>query len=422
MKKEIIFFLTIALVTFLVFAKSFSTFFAQDDFILIDEFSGQSFIGDLKNVFGKPEVTHWRPMHNIYFDIAGNLFGRNYVLYHLLTFAVHLSVSYLIFKIIREITRNFTLAAVSSFVYAIHPAHFVTLFWISGSATSIGFLFLLISFYFYLKEKFRKTFFFYCFSLLASEAMLAGVGLFVIYDFLFVKGYKIKQSIKTLFFISVFFAVARFIFLTPKSTFSAYQIKISPDIVLSVKYYLFRIAGFAETSGDLFVSILLSCLLFIITVNLFKKFKYQEEKKVIIFSSFIIFLGLFPFIFIPKLLSPHYMNISIFGYAFLVGLALYRLRLSKIVIMLGLFFIINIIDVVKIYKNNWVIQRSNLASQYIRIIESKNLPSGSTIVFNDNDISSSFDAYIALGTGKAINFWFKEKNYKTCFTFREKCE
>lgn len=422
MKKNLLVLVLLTITSSLVFRESFKTFFAQDDFILINEFSQNNLITDIKNTFGPPRVTHWRPIHNLYFLMIGNLFNKNHVAYHFLTFAFHLGVAFLIFKIIREITGNSTMASISSFVYATHSVHFVTLFWISGGATTIGFSFLLTSFYFYLRNSNWQSTVFFVLSVLASEAMLAGLGLFAIYDFVFVKDHKIKSSMKTLFFISVFFAVVRFIFLTPKSTFSAYQIKITPDIFLSIKYYLFRIAGFAEISGDLFVSILLSILLVLIGASLFKKIKYQEEKKVIIFGCLLIILGLFPFIFIPKLLSPHYMNISVFGYALLVGLALSRFRLSKLVIILGLLILISIINVGNTFENNWVIQRSNLAQKYIIEIETANLLENSTIIFNDNPISSSRDAYIALGTGKAIDFWFEGKNYKYCFSAFENCE
>ena len=118
--------------TFIIYRNSFSIFFTQDDFIMIYQFSRNNLTVDIGNAIGFPQVTHWRPLDNLYFLTAGNLLDKNFYAYHFLTFAFHLGVTFLIFKIVKEITMNIKMAFVVSFIYAIHPAHFVTLFWISG--------------------------------------------------------------------------------------------------------------------------------------------------------------------------------------------------------------------------------------------------------------------------------------------------
>ena len=78
MKKEFLVFLILLFFIFFVYQPAFLNFFAQDDFILINQFSQNNIWQDLKNVFGPPQVTHWRPIHNLYFFVAGNLFSENY--------------------------------------------------------------------------------------------------------------------------------------------------------------------------------------------------------------------------------------------------------------------------------------------------------------------------------------------------------
>src|SRR3989344_3083366 len=143
-----------------VFYKSLMVFFVQDDFILINHFSQNSLIIDVKSAIGSPEVTHWRPMHNLYFLIAGNIFYKNYSAYHFFTLLIHAGVAFLIFKIADKITKNLKIAYVSSFIL-------------------------------YLQEKRRASIFSFLLSLLASEAMIAGFGLFVFHHFLF----KEKKSV-----------------------------------------------------------------------------------------------------------------------------------------------------------------------------------------------------------------------------------
>ena len=404
-----------------VFYKSLMVFFVQDDFILINHFSQNSLIIDVKSAIGSPEVTHWRPMHNLYFLIAGNIFYKNYSAYHFFTLLIHAGVAFLIFKIANKITNNLKIAYVSSFIYAIHPAHFVTLFWISGSATSIGFFFLLLSFLLYLQEKKRASIFSFLLSLLASEAMIAGFGLFVIYQFLFRDRKIINLFTGRLLMAATIFALIRLLFLTPKSTYDSYQINIWPQIFTNTKYYLLRVAGFAEVSGDLIVSIALLGLLLFTAINIARGLKYRSDHRVIIFALSLIILGLFPFVLISNL-SPHYMNISVFGLALLISISLSKLRLTNTIAFLLIFLLLSFLNVRKTYQDHWVIKRSDLSEKYIHEIENSNIPEESMIIFNDNYISTSEDAYISLGTGKAIDFWFGGKNYQYCFTAFESCE
>ncbi len=85
--------------------------------------------------------------------------------------------------------------------------------------------------------------------------------------------------------------------------------------------------------------------------------------------------------------------------------------------------LISAINVNGYFENHWVVIKSRIAEAYIKQIENaeEQPTEGSTLVFANNRISSSLDAYLALGGGKAIDFWFKDKNYKYCFQEFEDC-
>ena len=422
MKKEALFVLIIAFASVIVFRQSFSNFFTQDDFILTAEFSQNNLVQDIDNVFGPPRVTHWRPLHNLYFLITGNIFGRNYFGYHLLSFVLHLLTAFLIYKVTFKIIGDLRSSVVASFIYAVHPAHFVSLFWISGGATTIGLLLLLLSIYFYIYEKRFICVIFYICALLASESMIVGLLIFLAYEFLLKRKKSDWHLIKIILALSLLFLTVRLSFLTPQSTYGAYKIELSWKVFASLKFYILRILGFSETGGDLLVSIALLGWLFFVGVLLLKTFWTEKNLGILQFYLSIIILGFFPFILIPNLLSAHYMSVSIFGFASIVGIVLSKVKMPLILTVISVFFLVAVINVNKIYNNNWVVERANIAKKYIQSIASSNIVEGSTIVFNDNYISTSYDAYIALGTGKAIDFWFEGKNYQYCFTVFESCE
>ena len=377
---------------------------------------------DIKNVFGLPQVTHWRPIHNLFFLIAGNIFDKNYVGYHLLTFLFQIGSGFLIYKVVRMLTRDHKSGLIAGLIYTIHPAHFISLFWISGSATVIGFFFLVTSFYCYFVDRKIASLILYVISLLASEAMVVGLAIFTSYEFLFKKEKTDKFLLTITGIMSVIFLIIRFVFFTPKVTIDVYQLELSAKVLNAIKYYLLRTAGFAEASGDKIVSLILFGWLTLIILLLFKSLNKKQNINLLIFSIVTIIAGFSPFILIPSHLSPHYMNVSIFGFAIIIGLALKQLRPVTSFVFLLIFLGISIYNINLTKSNNWVFKRADLAKAYVEQIEKENSLPESKLVFADNKMSTSQEAYIALGTGEAIKFWFKDKNYRMCFTFFENCD
>jgi hypothetical protein len=68
-----------------------------------------------------------------------------------------------------------------------------------------------------------------------------------------------------------------------------------------------------------------------------------------------------------------------------------------------------------------VTKRASLAKAYIEQIEKDNPPAGTTLTFADDQRSTSKEAYISLGMGQALSFWFRDKDYKYCFVGLEEC-
>ena len=422
MKKDALLFLIIAFASVIVFRQSFSNFFTQDDFILIPEFSQNNLMRDVVNAFAAPRVAHWRPLHNLYYLTGGNIFKNNYFSYHMMMYLIHLLTAFFVYKIVLKVTRNFRSSAAASFIYAVHPAHFVSLFWISGGVTMSGLFFLLLSLNFYFSRKILISLFLFICALLASESTIVGLFIFLLYELLLKQKKSGKKFIIILMAISMLFLIIRFLFLTPSTTYDVYKIELSSKIFNSFRFYLLRIFGFSESGGDFLVSLALLCWFVVIGALFLRNTRREKNANIFLFFLSIVFLGFFPFILIPSLLSAHYMALSVFGFASIMGIILSRFKLPLMLTIVSVFFLISIINVNIISNNSWVVKRAHIAKKHIQSIASSNIAEGSTIVFNDNYISTSYDAYISLGTGKAIDFWFKDKNYKYCFSAFENCQ
>jgi len=419
--RNIFVFSLLFIIGFAFFYKSLDIFFVQDDFILISHFSKNSLWYDLKNVFSYPSVTHWRPIHNLYFLISGNLFGRFYPGYHAFTLMIHIASSFMIFKVLRLLIKNTNTALLGAIIYAVHPSHFVSIFWISGSATTIGFLFLISSFYLYLKNKKSWALVLFVLSFLASEAMVAGAGIFISYEILVKRKKMDGMFLLKLIIISLGFLLLRFLFLTQDTTFKAYPFEITQGTITASRYYLLRTLGFAETSKDTITSIILIFWIAAITFATFRILR-RDYQRLILFFIISVLIGLFPFILIPSHLSPHYLNISIWAFTSAISLGFLYLKPPLRLIFVLTFAFASILNIQLTYQNNWVVKRSKISRQYIEKFKTENPPAGTLLVFDDSTISTSSEAYFALGTGEAIDFWFGGKNYKTCFSAFENCQ
>lgn len=422
MKKDLTVIAILSLATLIVYRLSFFNFFAQDDFILINQFSQNNLFVDIQKSLGRPEVTHWRPFHNLYFLISGNLFGTNYIFYHLLTFIILILTGFFLYKTTFLFSKEKSLSLLSSLLYVAHPAHFVSLFWISGGATVIGSFFLIASFYNLLNQRRKISLILYICALLASEAMIVGLPILIAYEIVEKEKNLINATYKNLvpICLSFLFLFVRFFLFTSKTTFDTYKLELNLKSLSAVKYYILRTVGLEESS-TLIIKILLLIWLVPLVIILAKKLLEKGFEKKFLFFSFVTLTGSFPFVLIPNHLSPHYMNISIIGFAALISLAFQNLKAWQTTIFVIFFIILSFFQVNTTFKNNWVTKRSRIAKSYLSYINKESPKSNSTLIFPDSNISSSFEAYVSLGSGDAIKFFYPKEKYKTCFTAFEAC-
>lgn len=99
--------------------------------------------------------SYYRPLFSVLFSINYALFGTSAWGWHLINVLIHAAVTLLIFAVINELCENRWLAFITAALFAVHPAHAESVAWISGVTDPVMSVFLLLSFYFYLR--YRKT-------------------------------------------------------------------------------------------------------------------------------------------------------------------------------------------------------------------------------------------------------------------------
>jgi Flp pilus assembly protein TadD len=97
-------------------------------------------------VAGAPPGNFYRPLFSLWLLINWKLFGASPAPWHATTLLLHLAATWLVWLVVRELTRRDAVAAVAALVFGLHPVHIETVCWISGSVDSLLAIFFLGSF------------------------------------------------------------------------------------------------------------------------------------------------------------------------------------------------------------------------------------------------------------------------------------
>jgi tetratricopeptide (TPR) repeat protein len=76
---------------------------------------------------------YYRPVLKTWVALLYSVFGQNTVAWHVAAVAMHLLVTWLVYLVVVEVSRDRWLAAVTASVFGIHPVHVEVVAWISGA-------------------------------------------------------------------------------------------------------------------------------------------------------------------------------------------------------------------------------------------------------------------------------------------------
>jgi len=163
---NVVVFLTLIVVVFSLYGKTlfFDWTYYDDDVLILDKQDYLKF-SNIKNiltdtVFAKEQDRFCRPFLNITFLVEKYLYGINPIGYHITNLIIHLFAVFSIFLFLSlkyDKYKTFVLCL----LFAAHPAIVQAVAWVPGRNDSLLTLFLILSFYFFIKyfDKNNKAFF-----------------------------------------------------------------------------------------------------------------------------------------------------------------------------------------------------------------------------------------------------------------------
>lgn len=157
--------------TFITFSNSLLNGFAYDDNTqilkneFIRDFSNlpKAFVteawfwriqqGKYKTLEEKASTPYYRPIFTVYLMIGWHLFERSAFGWHLANILLHMLAVYFAFLILEKFSGDLRLATISSLIFALHPLRSESVAWISGLTDPLLAIWLLPSFYLYLRYR-----------------------------------------------------------------------------------------------------------------------------------------------------------------------------------------------------------------------------------------------------------------------------
>ncbi len=385
-----IYLLLFVVFTYLTFGSLFKTFFLQDEW----QYFGSSIYAlstahpILYTVLPfQGQLTHFFPLATLLFLGEYILFKTNFAPYALLGLLLHLANSFLLYKIVKTISKNKIIALASGWLFLINSISHQPVTWIAagiGTLPATSLLLISILAFTYFLENSKKKYFFLSIASLIGSLLFKEISLFVLifipaywmFHSLFYK-HKINKKLLT-----GFLSVGLFYFLL-RLTFIFFQIRSQqPEIgeagtastTASIAVYLFRIitvsfkglsqlffpekfliglsdnlvrVAYPQYIGadgavnpfisqsivfDLvcFLLTIIACIVAYLLLRSFIKEKQFSLVNTAVFGFLLAATSLLPFIFIPgkvgyfSIFEPRNLYIGVMGASILVVLLIYR--------------------------------------------------------------------------------------------------
>lgn len=184
------------------------------------------------------KYSFWRPFPIFTHLIDYQLWGLNVFMYHLVNLVIHLLVALSIYWFLTMLFADKYLSLFAGLLFVVCPVHTQVVMWIAARDNSLGLLFMLLSFIFYIKHLRVRRGIFYCIMLVSFVlALMSKESCLVLPLLLLAYHYSFKEKINLKAFISVVLVSAVYVLLR-LTVLAAFSASI-PDQVL-----VQRIAGF----------------------------------------------------------------------------------------------------------------------------------------------------------------------------------
>ena len=357
----------------------FNFAYLDDNLIVFQEYDKINSISNIPNAFieGYLYDTYYRPLVMISFIIDTAIAGQSSTMYHLTNLLIHICVSFLIYLLLKKITKENLLALIFAMLFSIHPININAVSWIAGRNDLLVSLFALLSFFTFIKYCDTNRIIFLClsslFSFLAMFSKETGilVPLILIFYFILFKSHLVDlknkhhlkmlnvQELKKLTILFVVFSIPAIIYFIFRFIISSIKIKSGINILsflqnfnipfeyIAKTFYLFQFSPLSMANVTLLIlGALISATVFIMVIV-----NKNIDRKIFLFGAVFFLIFILPPLFVRMPASDGEFNyIDCRFYLPLFGIMLI------------------LIEIIKSYKKNAFVNNSNVKKYAIILL------------------------------------------------------
>lgn len=215
----------IILLVLLSFYPVFGSFFLADDAAWLTQ--AEKVQHNILKIFEPIRWGYFRPFTVFVVTILYSVFSLSPIYYNIFSLSLHIVNSLLIFLLAGHITKNRSIAILSSLFFSVSVSHHQAVLWMADLGDLLSGLFFLLALYFYLQQG-KKTFYllsllFYLLGLCSKEIVATFILIIILYDIIFLRKFNFKFYIPfwiiTLFYIFIYAKITGF----PKSFLPVYS-------------------------------------------------------------------------------------------------------------------------------------------------------------------------------------------------------
>lgn len=445
MKKTILALLCIVSAALVIFHDSFSVYFFQDDFFLLDISNVQSIDGLLRFFIPRGDVQFYRPLsHEGFYFIIQNLFGFQPFAFHLVAWIFWLIAVFIVFKISKFYLKSHRYRILVTGLYALSAIHYNSLFWISNFSYQASAVFYFSAIAVYLsgigsRRKFALLISLFVIGLLMNEFLITLPLMIIADNYILKRKQKFQHTyfiIWSLIVISLY-VILRFVLFKPN--FGTYHFSFSPQVISSYRFFILFFLNWGETIKDQLITYwkirtdfvqsnflvvmiwILNALIWIFPVSLLI-IQWWRRKMITdiasIFGGIWFLIALLPIIFVQSHISPHQGTIALFGFLILIVSSLENSGLQKkyrtifFYCLITLWLVSSSMTVLLNNRIHWIYRRSELVKFWMKNYKTKPDQGGKKVIIIP---SRDKDTIVALNDGKAYNVLFNDPTLKVIF-------
>ena len=440
------FFCLIFLISIIIYFPALNSYFFQDDWYSLSISKAANLTEILNFFLPNKNVVYYRPLGMQFpFFLLQVIFGLNPLPFKIIALSVHLLNVLLVYRLFKKLIKSESVSLLSAFLYSTSAVHYIPFFWSATFAFILGITFSLLTFLFFIEQKYLRSFLFFILGFLTFE--IIAVLPFILLSYKITN--KVNQGFKVIvpyILTSVLYAFFRVNFLPPPEI-PEYGISLNQQTLMNLKYYFLWAFNWPEEMKNQFLSFITVNPLFIkdfsfyyysfvvsFFINIFFLVllpavftvlgKIKIDLRNIIFALIWSLTSILPVLFFPLHTFPYYLPLSFLGILFLLlppfyqyvsylskRLAFISWLLPGIVIANWLWSVFVLIDFNA--KVHWAPRRSNLSRQFMEKATNEYNPSDSVAVFL---IKPDAENRFALNNQDALRVFFNNPRLKTVYT------